>query len=279
MNRFINMLQSLMCNHATNKIGNGMNRFPTDEEFGAIQSKYPTPELELIRQDIASEIKSNFGSENLESLFLSVEIDDWIIHLGNRMIQARDSYHLMMFYFDRGIPDERPWISPGKDGESISYFPDFQESDFSNMARFNFYADTFFSKLYSAFDSTGHLLKGIHQVNLPPKRVYFTTVVEELNKSGNSIGKELQVLVDNPEFEKLNSIRNDITHNFLPGMHGGSIQRSFSGKALKEITFGVGKYVKAIEIVSIANDSLKLFNSVLCAADLRSTLYKDKGEQ
>lgn len=251
-----------------------MNRFPTDEEFVAIQCKYPISELELIRHDITSEISSKFGPRDLESLFLPVEIDDWILHLDNRMIQARDSYHLMMFYYERGIPDERPSISPGKDGMSISYFPDFQEDDFLNKARFDFYADTFFSKQYSAFDSIGHLLKVIHQIDLPLKRVYFITVVENLKKSGKSIGHELQSLVDSPEFEKLNSIRNDITHNFLPGMHGGSIQRTFTGKEIKEVSFGVGRYIKSDEIVSIADDSLKVFNRVLNVAGLRPVADK-----
>ena len=252
-----------------------MSRFPTDEEFGMIQRKYPVSELELLGHDITSEITSKFSSGDLDVLFLQVEINDWILHLSNRMIQVRDSYHLMMFYFDRGIPDERPFESPGKNGESISFFPDFSEDNHINKASFNFYADTFFSKLYSSFDSIGHLLNVIHQINLPPKRIYFTTAVEELKKSENPIGKKLQNLVDNPKFEKLNSMRNDITHNFLPGMHGSSIQRTFNDKEIKEKSFGVGRYIKSDEIVYTAIDSLKLFNLALSEAELRPATNKN----
>lgn len=252
-----------------------MNRFPTDEEFGAIQRKYPVPELELVSHDIIPVVTAKFSSGDLDTLFSPLEINDWILHLVNRMIQARDSYHLMMFYYDRGIPDERPFESPGANGESIVFFPDFSDDDHINKASFNFYADTFFSKLYSSFDSIGHLLNVIYQINLPLKRIYFTTAVKELMKSGNPIGKELQDLVNRSEFEKLSSIRHDITHNFLPGMHGGSIQRTFNGKELKEISFGVGKYIKADEIVSTATDSLKLFNQALFEAGLRPATNKN----
>lgn len=244
-----------------------MSQFPTDEEFGCIQANYPTPELELVPHDVALLLYP----ESLDACFRRLEIDDWILHLNNRIIQVRDSYHLMMFYFDRGIPDTCPWISPGKNGDSISYFPDFSDDDHINKASFNFYADTFFSKLTSSWDTIGHLLNVVHQLNLKPKDIYFKSAVTALNKSTNGLGKELYDLLKNPEYENFNNARNDVTHNFLPGMFGGIVQRTDDDK---KISIGVGRYVTSDEIVRTATNALRLFNKTLCVAGLRPPMPK-----
>ena len=239
-----------------------MSRFPTDEEFGCIQANYPTPELELVPHDVALLL----CPEDFDGSFRRLEVDDWILHLNNRMIQVRDSYHLMMFYFDRGIPDTRPWISPGKNGESISYFPDFLDDDHINKASFNFYADTFFSKLASSWDTTGHLLNVAHQLHLKPKRIDFALAATALNKTTSGPGKELYGLLNSSEYENFNRVRNDVTHNFLSGMFGGIVQRADDDK---KISIGVGRYVTSDEIVKTARNALQIFNKTLCVAELR----------
>lgn len=240
-----------------------MNRFPTDEEFERIQANYPTPELNLVPHDVALLL----CPENLDGSFRRLEVDDWILHLSNRMIQARDSYHLTMFYFDRGIPDTRPWISPGENRESIAYFPDFSNDDHINKASFNFYADTFFSKLASSWDTIGHLLNVVHQLRLKPRRIDFALAVAELNKSTSALGKGLYDLLQSTEYQNFNNVRNDVTHNFLPGMFGGTLQRTNDGK---KISIGVGRYVASDEIVQTARSALQIFNRTLCVAGLRS---------
>jgi hypothetical protein len=209
--------------------------------------------------------------ETWDACFRQMEINDWILHLSNRMIQARDSYHLMMFYFERGIPDAHPWISPGKNGDSITYFPDFSDDDHITKARFDFYADTYFSKLASSWDTIGHLLNVIHQLNLKSKVIDFKSAVKKLNKSASSLGKELDGLLSGQEFETFNNTRNDVTHNFLPGMFGGIVQRTDGDKL---ISIGVGQYVKSDEIVKAARDALRIFNKTLCVAGLRPLISK-----
>ena len=239
-----------------------MSRFPTDEEFGCIQANYPTPELELVPHDVALLL----CPKDFDGSFRRLEVDDWILHLNNRMIQVRDSYHLMMFYFDRGIPDKRPLLSPGENGESITYFPDFSDDDHINKASFNFYADTFFSKLASSWDTTGHLLHVAHQLQPDQNRISFASVVTKLNRSINSPGKKLYGLLKSQEYENFNRVRNDVTHNFLPGMFGGIVQRADDGNKTSIV---VGRYVTSDEIVKTARNALQIFNKTLCVAELR----------
>lgn len=255
-----------------------MNRFPTDNEFALTQRKYPTPELDMVSHDITSDITSKFNPGSLECFLMPIEVNDWTVTLCNRMIQARDSYHLMMFYFDRSIPDARPYISPGKNGESISFLPDFQDKDHLNKASFDFYADTFFSKLYSALDTLGHLLNVIHVLNLKPKNISFTSVVEKLSELNSASGNELRELLKSYEFITLNAIRNNVTHNFPPGMFGSSVKRTYSGKDIKEISIGVGPYEASDKIVRTAEESLQLFNKALCDAGLRPPAHEKRSD-
>jgi hypothetical protein len=248
-------------------MGYRMSRFPTDEEFGYIQVNYPTPELDLVPHEVALLL----CPETWDACFRRMEINDWILHLSNRMIQARDSYHLMMFYFERGIPDARPWISPGINGDSITYFPDFSDDDHINKASFNFYADAFFSQLTSSWNTIGHLLNVVHQLNLKPRNIYFKTAVTKLNETTSGSGVELYELLKSPEYENFNNTRNDVTHNFLPGMFGGIVQRTDNDKI---VSVGVGRYVASDDIVKTAKDALQIFNKTLCVAGLRPPLPK-----
>lgn len=71
------------------------------------------------------------------------DIRTWTVHLQNRLIQTRWSYVLLMFHFNKGIPDDELFISPGRKGESIEYYPHFEKKDHLVKAQFDYYADIF----------------------------------------------------------------------------------------------------------------------------------------
>lgn len=237
-----------------------MNRFPTNDEFENIQTKYLVTELDLIPHDKASCL-----TPSADVFFGKLEINDWLLHLSNRMIQARDAYHLMMFYFDRGIPDRRPYESPGRSGASIDYFPDFTDEDHLNKARFDFYVDTFCYKLFSAWDTVGQLLNVTYQLKL--KSVSFEKVIQAFEKQGVPLGTELRKLIAGAAFEQFRRIRHDTTHNFPPSMFGGVVTRSDNGE---KISFGVGSYVSAAEIVDAATKAMRSFDTTLRIIGVRS---------
>ena len=251
-----------------------MKFFPTDAEYGAIRAKYPVPQLALIEASIEKQFAPH------DSLFLGeMTLSEWFIHLANRMIQARKAYHLMLYFFDMGIPDDRPFISPGKGGVSVEYLPDFSDDDYSKKAWFDFYADAFAFKLFTAWDSIGQLLAVVHGLAL--ERASYHAVATALKNDGEALGDEMLTLWEHEDFKRFRAIRHDTTHNFLPGHFGGSIQTHIhpSGetmlrdgtkiKATRSISFGVGQYVKSKDILSIANAALNVFEETLRVVGLR----------
>lgn len=250
-----------------------MTLFPTDTQYGAVQTKYPARELDLIDKRALDQ----FGSSALAP-FAEITIQEWWIHLSNRMIHARQAYHLMLYFFELGIPDDRPFISPGRDGASVEYFPDFADDDYSKKAWFDFYGDVFGYKLFSAWDSIGQLLAEVHGLKL--KRPSFHGVGLGLQKQAVPLGDDLLTLWHRTDFERFRVLRHEATHGFLPGTFGGSIARDtepqeiqlMDGRrvtSLGSFSMGVGKYVRSRERVAISKGGLAAFDDTLKACRLR----------
>jgi hypothetical protein len=53
-----------------------------------------------------------------QSFIGSQEIIFWVVQLQNRIVQTTWSHRLMMYYFNKGIPDDEWFISPGWEGQS-----------------------------------------------------------------------------------------------------------------------------------------------------------------
>lgn len=68
------------------------------------------------------------------------------------------SYVMMMFNYNNGIPDEEWYVSPGKNGNSIDYFPHFKEENYTYLYWFGFYMDSYYSKFFSLLDTIYHLI-------------------------------------------------------------------------------------------------------------------------
>ena len=55
---------------------------------------------------------------------------------------------MLMFYHRKGIPDDPWFISPGKEGQSVQYLPNFEEKHFWYKSQFDYYADYSTTKLF-----------------------------------------------------------------------------------------------------------------------------------
>jgi Cthe_2314-like HEPN len=177
-----------------------MSLFPTDQHYGEVQVRHPLPQLDLVEKSALGQ----FITGTLQP-FAELTIQEWWIHLSNRMIHARQVYHLMLYYFELGIPDDRPFISPGREGESVEYFPDFTDDDFSKKAWFDFYSDVFGYKLFSAWDSIGQFFAEVHEIKV--KRPTFHSVALELKNQGITVGEEFLRLWDCDDFTRFREIQ------------------------------------------------------------------------
>lgn len=228
--------------------------FPTVQEWDEIAKGYPSGKMEF-SMDAFKYVGD--PSDMIEYFFAAFDIPSLVLHLKNRLAQVKWSYVMSIFYFDKGIPDEEWFCSPAKTGESIEYFPNFSEDDWKPKSLFDYFSDAFYHKLFSAWDTLGHLLNTIYGLKL--KKPSFNSAVQKLQQVHPILATAINRIMENPDFQLMRKLRHDITHNYLPGHPGSNVTR----KSEKELTFGVGTYITSKVIKDNMDKSLDLFAATL----------------
>jgi len=224
--------------------------FPDATEWRVLSGSYPYEDLE-VNEALFPYTAHPTGS--IEKFSAVPEIFVWTIHLQNRLAQTRWSHMMSMYYFNKGIPGEEWWISPGRKGQSVEYFPHFTRRDHDIKGLFHYYADVFYYKLFSAWDNLGHLLN--IQYNLGLDRATFHKSVDSLKAVNPAVHSKLRAIRDSADFKTMKQFRHSITHNEPIGEVGSPIGR----RSKNEVTFGTGAYITSAQIKDNAIKSLDLF--------------------
>ena len=226
--------------------------FPTREDWKRIHSASAFKKIYPILDSLES-------SEHLTGDFArDLELKGWLYELRQRIEDTAISYYFMMFYYKKGIPDKRWSISPGINGASVQYYPDFEEVHYSIKVWFDYFSDTLYYKLFSAWDVVGHVLNMKYGLNIKKKGVYFSTAYKKLGDKDKNLHDCLKNIIDSPVYERANEIRNDITHNYIP--HGAHMVVHRSNKST---TIGPKQYRPSEEIVTNVQEALDLFATTL----------------
>ncbi|PMB53706.1 hypothetical protein CEN39_03015 [Fischerella thermalis CCMEE 5201] len=239
--------------------------FPSEDNWRRISCTFPFEKLSIPINSFNQYSGEINNLEHIEHICTDIELNELTEHLQSRLRDVYISYVMLCFYFDKGIPDGQWFISPGMNGESVQYFPHFTEYDFHVKNLFDFYADTFYYKLFSVVDTIGHILNIVH--NLEIQEPNLKNVMKELKKKNPDIYKKLMEFKEEPAFKDASKYRNEITHNFLPGVVSGIIT-SFSDVNALEVeknltSIGVGKYVPSATIRQNVVDVLYVFVEIL----------------
>jgi hypothetical protein len=205
----------------------------------------------------------------------AMEMNQCFYDIQLRTMAIFKSYYFLIFYYEVGIPDKRWFISPGRKRESIEYYPDFQKVHYSIKSWFDFFTDTFYHELFSAWDMVGHFLNVKYDLGL--KDVYFTTAIDGLSEKNSNLYNSLIKIKDSTAYKLSKKIRNNIVHNSppnIPGMtvyrsnHSGTFGRQFAAIGLKE-------YIPSDEIVINIREVLELFEATLLC--LQGSANLDRG--
>jgi Cthe_2314-like HEPN len=236
--------------------------FPTKEEWRELEESYPFEKLEVSEEHFQYTAHTKGSIERFSAI---PNIITWTVHLQNRLIQTRWSYVLLMFHFNKGIPDDEWFISPGKKGQSIEYYPHFERRTIWLKLN-SITTPTFYYKLFSAWDTLGHLLNVTYELEI--ERTSFYKAVEKLKTAKPPLYCKLKQIMDSPDFEKTREFRHNITHNHLPGHIGSSVRRVSKNK----VTFGGGSYTPSAQINDNVIKSLDLFAETLRAIKEQSAI-------
>lgn len=229
-----------------------MFSFPSPEEWNEIDKRYPFDRLRIADRDLVYSAYPEGSFENFTG-----SLTAWRHHLHNRLAHARWSWVLLIFHFDKGIPDDEWFISPGRSGASAEYFPHFEPPHRLNKLQFDYYSDVFYYKLISALDTFGHLLNTIYGLEI--ERPGFHSAVHKLRAVRPDLHRSLSVLTGTEQFRKMKKLRNDITHNQLPGGIGALITKIAEG----DYSIGVGNYTPSKTIVGNTRHAMDLVAEAL----------------
>lgn len=191
-----------------------------------------------------------FGLDNWDT-------DHWELILNNRIISINRNFGYAMFYYYKGIPDDEWFISPGKEGQSVEFFPHFDDQHTSNHFNFKYFVDIFFLKAYTVYETIGHLLYKLYDLEIneddPRDQVSFKSAIFKLKPENHRLYKDLCKLKRSDDFKKGVAMRNDIAHNHPPYDIDSGVTKSKGGI----ITMGIGNYTTSKEIKETMIDFLR----------------------
>lgn len=181
-------------------------RYPNEEEWNEIFNNSP-----FVGFNFSS---SSFANKNLDEIdiFDSPIINSYGLLLIQRFRTLVESYILLSFYYQLGIPDEN------EKRNNNDIFKDFESHHFGNKEKFDYYTDIFYFKVFSCWEVIGHILN--IQYDLKMKKIEFKKVVRHLKTKDNDMFLKLFEIINNNEFINANFYRNQITHNYSPNMPG-----------------------------------------------------------
>lgn len=194
---------------------------------------------------------------SIDVFFQKIELEMWVHHLQNRIHDVWKSYVFLAYYFEMGIPDDEWFISPGKQGESVQYYPHFEKKHFQIKSEFDYYVDTFYYKIFSAWDTIGHLLNILYGLKM--KKPSLLAAIDKLKSANSCLYGELRAITRDSDFKRAKELRNDITHNYPPSTIDSGIKRESEHK----ISFGVGSYTPSKDFYENILISLDLLAKTL----------------
>ncbi|MCK6256830.1 hypothetical protein LCY76_09510 [Fictibacillus sp. KIGAM418] len=189
-----------------------------------------------------------FQQENtLGQFLLNSEMQHWEQTLENRLFSTRSKFAYAMFYYYKGIPDEKWFLSPGLQGQSVQYFPYFTNEHFSNQYNFIFFADGFFLKAFTVFETIGQILFRYYNLEYNEEdysdQISYNNAVFKLFNVDRPLQKKLSKIKKSDDFQNGVKIRNAITHSHPPYEISSGVKITTSGGS-----FGIGEYTTSKEL-------------------------------
>jgi hypothetical protein len=230
---------------------------PTSARIAELYHASPFPAIIAAVLEMDS---TNRGPKPIMAGLRAMHASGLLLQLDHRLVDAATAYCIALHYFNTGIPDDEWHLSPGRSGASVEYFPNFEAEHFRIKQWFDFFADAFYYKLFTAWDVVGHILNASLSLGLEPHKVTFKAAVQALRAAPNELFDALNHLVSDPYFVEGSAIRNDITHNYLPYSTGIAVSFTES-----RVAVGLLPYITSRRIVSSMDALLRLFSESLAA--------------
>ncbi|HOK57096.1 MAG TPA: Cthe_2314 family HEPN domain-containing protein [bacterium] len=233
-----------------------------EEEWNKI-SKNSSQKFKKLFWKIPYEKYQVLLDDDIEKVYKKGKINELVKALMNKMGTLRISYIFLTYYYNLGIPDDKWCISPGKNGSSIQYFPDFEEKHFYIHYFFNFWAEVFYIKFFSIIDIICDLLNNYYEMGIKKETKGFRRkVIKNLKKENLELFKFLENIKNKREYKNAKEFRNRIIHSIPAYEISNQNEIKKYENKIVEIKFGAGKYTKSSEIKENAEEVLILLKNI-----------------
>ena len=232
-----------------------------------IAGSFEVPSQEEWDKYLATDIFNDMNLEpgtlgESEDVFQNIgrpRLHEIITEHNNKVGALRITYALCRHYYDKGIPDDPWFISPGSAGQSVEYFPNFKEEHWMRKHWFTYFADTFYLKISSVWDSIIEIIDEYYQYGIPQDLRFRSEVFKRLKEDNPDLFNVFAELQKNDLYIEAQKYRTEAAHGTSAGdvhntistqrdveteitkIEGGHVVRR-PVKAAMVVSFGVGEY-------------------------------------
>jgi hypothetical protein len=233
-------------------------KYPSKEDWLKICSE----KVETLNKLGLENSKKRFNILNFDEGYYGINLKYWLQEFNNRAFDLITNYTLLKSYYDAGIPDDEWYKSPGEDGQSVQYFPHFEEKHFGNLYWFGFYLDSYYTRFEGLIDAVYHLINIKYKLDIEPALGFRKKVLKEIETGDKDLFDYLVALPDNAVFQKVNEFRNNIVHNYRPNQIDSGYTRVNNPDGSQTITMSVGNYTTSTEFLNNIHNSLDLLAEI-----------------
>ncbi|GEM_PF-1915132 len=226
-------------------------KFPNHDELRDVAQEHSFEDLASMAQVLTQ------GRRDYSEFVPYAQI--WAHYLFSRISDVRFSFWLLEYYYRQGIPDEEWWISPGRAGSSIEYFPHFNDNDYATKQLFDYFTDCFYLHLFATWDAIGQWLNSLFNLELGIDEVHFLKVVKKLKQKNHDLYSALMSIISDRSFEEATALRYTIVYRLHPGLVGSG----FMWENESTLTIGVGEYTPSHHVRDNAFASMTLLQKTL----------------
>ncbi len=152
-----------------------------------------------------------------DRIFLYPRLQEAIEGHNNKVGDLKITYALCRHYFDKGIPDEPWYISPGKEGQSVQYVPNFEEEHWMRRYWFNHFAENLYLKFFSLWDDVVEILNIFFGIDESIQDYRFrANVMKKLKEIKPDIHSYMSDILKEETYKEANKYRTCFVHGYAP---------------------------------------------------------------
>ncbi|MCY7584603.1 Cthe_2314 family HEPN domain-containing protein [Bacillus safensis] len=208
-------------------------------------------------------LRGTTEEQNIFEFMLRLELESWINLFNNRVHDLQMNYVMLKFFYRKGIPDDVWNISPGSEGQSVEYFPNFKEEHYSYHYWFGSYVKGYYTEFIGIVDTIYHLINIKFRYDLEPGMHFNKEVIRKLYDDDKELFHQMKRIRKNSVFKQVNDYRNNLIHNYSQMQVSSGISRINLPDGGFRIEYGVGDYTKTKEYFENIESSIDFLASIV----------------